>query len=33
MCHLLSGEDDKLLWLSHQIGAPPKQAQVIAALT
>lgn len=29
--HLLSGKDDKLLWLSHQVGAPPKQAQVVSA--
>lgn len=33
MRHLLSGKDDKLLGLSHQVGAPPKQAQVTAVLT
>lgn len=29
--HLLSGKDDQLLWLSHQVGAPPKQAHVVSA--
>lgn len=33
MPHLLSGKDDKLLGLSHQVGAPPKQAKGTAALT